>query len=412
MNALESEPALSPLQRYTLITSAAFAGFAIPISTAALNIGSLLLLLCWLGVAPLRARTWSALRIPFVQACLALYALLILGTLWAEVDWRSRLDMLNRMRAYLLAPVFLACMTQAVMRRSFIAGFCAGVALSVLMSLGMAASGVTLLEATAGNYPAFRTHTYHNLFIAWVAAGLLGLLLWNQIDDRRMRLAAILVLVLLLLDAFFLVRGRTAQILLLMMIGLICLRRWGLRAALPIVLCAAVLLPGLYMASPVIREGAQQALRELKNPEQKPGSETSVGLRLEFAANTWKIIEKAPLSGHGTGSFKESYQELTGYTKASHGSRASHNPHNDYMWLWSEVGPLGAVGLLGILLAAALSVRRFSPAQRTTVEAIGLSMLVGTLANSFFTDNVSSLGFITVACTLIAGPWWPKAVMR
>jgi O-antigen ligase len=181
-----------------------------------------------------------------------------------------------------------------------------------------------------------------------------------------------------------------------MMIALVMLRRWGPRVALPLVLGAALLLPALYLLSPVIRGGTEQALGNLHELSQGQRGENSLGLRVEFAHNTLKIIEQAPVLGHGTGSFRANYD----------GGRASHNPHNDFLWLWSEVGLLGPLGLLAVLAALVLSARELSKAQSTTVQAVALSMLIGTLGNSFFTDNVSGLGFLVIACALIAGPWW------
>lgn len=396
---------LSHRQQRVLTASAAFAGLAIATSTAAQNISSLILLLCWLGMAPLRAAIGSALRTPLVRACLAFYLLLLLGALWAEVDWNSRLQMLTRMRGYLLAPVFVACLMHRSARAGLIGGFFAGVTLSVAVSLGLALTGLSIMEATPGNYPSFRTHTEHNLFIAWVAIGLLSALLWGQIQERRLRVAAVLIIALLVFDAFFLVRGRTAQVLLLLMIALVLTRRWGMRAALPMLLGTAVLLPALYFTSPVIRNGAALMLSNLEELSQGQSGENSLGLRIEFAQNTLKIIEQAPILGHGTGSFRANYQSLTGFTKAANGPHASHNPHNDYLWLWSEVGLLGPLGLLAVLAAFVISTRRLSKPQQVTAEAIALSMLIGTLGNSFFTDNVSGLGFIVVAYTLAAGAW-------
>lgn len=388
-----------------LTASTAFAGLAIPTSTAAQNISTLALLLCWLGIGPLRAQLSAVLRLPLVRACLAFYLLLMVGTLWAEVDWSARLQMLNRMRAYLLAPVFVACLMHHKARAGLIMGFCAGVALSVAVSMGLAATGLAIMEATPGNYPSFRTHTEHNLFIAWMVVALLSALLWGQIQERRLRMAAIVLIALLLFDAFFLVRGRTAQVLLLLMIALVLLRRWGLRAALPMLLGTAILLPALYLTSPVIRNGVTQALSNLEDLSQGQHGENSLGLRVEFAQNTLKIIEEAPILGHGTGSFRANYQSLTGFTKAANGPHASHNPHNDYLWLWSEVGLLGPLGLLAVLAALVASAQKLSKPQGVTAEAVALSMLLGTLGNSFFTDNVSGIGFIVVACALAAGSW-------
>ena len=409
LNTFASNPPLGPTEHKLLVASAGLAGLAIACSTALQNISSLLLLLCLLGMAGLRAQLAAALRIPLVRAALGFWALLALGCLWAEVDWKARLDMLNRMRAYLLAPVFVACLIPRPSRLALLGGFAFGVVLSVLVSMGMAATGVIALEAKPGNYTSFRTHTEHNLFIAWVAAGLLCSLLWGQIQDRRWRLAAMVAIAVLLFDAFFLVRGRTAQALILLMLALILLQRWGLRALLPMGLSVAIAVPVLYWASPVIRGGSAAMAQDVRELEQGQGQETSLGLRMEYARNTLKIIESAPVFGHGTGSFRANYQQLTGFTKASHGPRASHNPHNDYLWLWSEVGLLGPLALLGVVLAFVRSIQGLSRAQAVTMQAIALSMVVGTLGNSFFTDNVSGVGFMLLACALVAGSWYHKA---
>jgi O-antigen ligase len=394
---------LSRSQHFVLLVVSGFAGFAIPISTAAQNISSLLLLICWLSMAPLRRQTLRALSLPFVQVCLALYLLMILGTLWSEVDWKSRLDMLNRMRPYILAPIFVACMLPRAGRNGLIIGFCAGVGVSVLVSIGMAVTGHPILNGTDGNYTAFRTHTYHNLFVGWVIISLFAALLWGKIESRGMRVATIIILIILIFDAMFLVRGRTAQVLIVMMIIWTLWRRWGLRAGLPIIVGAGILLPSLYYMSPVIRLGADLAANDYRSLPQGYEKVTSIGLRSEFARNTLTIIKEAPFIGHGTGSFRQNYQRVTGFTSTTHRERASSNPHNDYLWLCSEVGPLGAIGLFCVL-AGMVAGRREKP-QQVAIEAVALSMLMGTMANSFFTDNISGLGFVMIACALVAGPW-------
>jgi O-antigen ligase len=172
------------------------------------------------------------------------------------------------------------------------------------------------------------------------------------------------------------------------------------------VLGTAILLPSLYFTSPVIRNGITLALKDMQEHSQGLRGENSLGLRIEFAQNTLEIIRQAPVLGHGTGSFRANYYKLTGFTKEVNGPYASHNPLLDYLWLWSEVGLLGPLSLLGVLAACVLSARKLSRAQSTTLQAIALSILLGTLGNSFFTDNVSGLAFILVACALVAGPWW------
>jgi O-antigen ligase len=152
--------------------------------------------------------------------------------------------------------------------------------------------------------------------------------------------------------------------------------------------------------SSVIQQGLSNAQSDLLAYSQG-NANSSVGVRLEWYKNSFKLIQEHPMLGHGTGSFKNEYARISGIVD---GPLSSNNPHNDYIWLSIELGLLGAVLLLGLLLTAAWQGRHLDLAWRLTLYAMLTGMGVATLANSFFTDNITGLAFILLACALLNGP--------
>ena len=223
---------LSNWQNCLLIFCAAFAGLAIPTSTAAQNIGSGLLALCAIFIGPLRRQIAQAARQPFGMACLALFGWLAIATLWSGVAWSDRLEMLEKMRMYLFAPVLLAAMAQRSARQGLLFGFSLGAAISAVISIGLALTQTSWLntQAEINNWPVFRSHTYHDLFLAWLIIGL-SLAILSRKLSRGAVIAASILIVVCAADAMLLVRGRSAQVLLLAMLVWLAFR-WNWRRAL------------------------------------------------------------------------------------------------------------------------------------------------------------------------------------
>ena len=107
-----------------------------------------------------------------------------------------------------------------------------GVLLSVLVSIVAAAVGIEavdkihillghrILQASAGDWAAFRTHIAHNFFASLLGLGLLVLLLTEAIA-QKWRKWAWLALAASFVDVLFLAEGRTSQFSLVLVLGLI-----------------------------------------------------------------------------------------------------------------------------------------------------------------------------------------------
>lgn len=387
------------LINYLAVSGLVISGAAIPISTAAQNIGAAILIITFLVIS----KRWYQIRDvcvqPFALAGLFLGSILALGTFWSSASPGAAWGFFLKMRAYYLIPVFLLILNQEKSRNYILASFSITTLISVVLSCISAGLDYPLFMAVPGDWFIFRTHTYHNFFAALVGAGILSILISKKLTKIQILLLAA-IFILISYDILFLVAGRTGQIVYLLMIFLILiLWSWRLGLMLGLILIAAlsIILPRY---SPAYNLGIKNAESNLKAYSQGD-SNTSIGLRLEWQKNSILLIREKPVIGHGTGSFNVEYERILG---SGDPLLMSKNPHNDYLWMGVELGVFGLFSLISLLVAAAWQGRHLRPAWKWTLYSLLVGMGVSTLANSFFTDNITGLAFVILTCALLSGP--------
>jgi len=387
------------LKSYFPAIAVLISGIAIPISTAFQNIGAVLLILTFLFWLYESKQLSKVSCLPFPATGLLLGAALATGTLWSSASLSVSWEFFWKLHAYYFIPIFFIVLSFKKYRNIFLLGYLLGVLLSVSLSCFSAWFNHPIFKATPGDWFIFRTHTYHNFFAAIVGAGILAILL-NKTISRPLKLTLIFVLILISYNILFLVAGRTGQIIYLIMICFILfLWNWrrGLITSIALIGVLSVVLP---LFSPAFNLGLNSAKSDLT--ERSRGvMNTSIGLRLVWHENAIKLIKEKPWMGHGTGSFKTEYERISG---SANTSLATENPHNDYLLLSVELGVFGGLLLIGLLLAAAWQGRYLKPAWRWTLYSLLLGMGISTLANSFFTDNITGLAFVLLTSALLNGP--------
>lgn len=272
--------------------------------------------------------------------------------------------------------------------------------LSIILSCISAWLNHPILKAYPGDWAVFRDHISHNLFASLLGVGLFSGLLAKKWTGPK-NIAAVIGFLLVSYNVFFIVPGRTGQLVFLLMLGLVLLLwnwRKGILLGAVCLLALAIVLPKY---STVIQGGVERVKADLAAYSQG-NKATSVGIRLEFYKNSFTLIQEKPLLGHGVGSYKHEYQRIA---KANQSLiLESGNPHNNYLWFGVELGALGIVLLLALMGAAAWQGRHLEKMWKWSLYALLAGMGISSLANSFFVDNVSGLAFILLACVLLNSP--------
>jgi O-antigen ligase len=217
-----------------------------------------------------------------------------------------------------------------------------------------------------------------------------------------------------LFDILFLVQGRTGHVILLLML-IFVLTQWNWRKGGSISLAILLIgMPLVWWTSDTFRERVQLAEREASAFSIGSTNETSVGLRLGWYRDTALIISNAPLIGHGTGSFKTELRRHKGgpadLSVQASPVIATGNPHNDYLWFAVELGIVGVIALLAFFGSAIWTAKKSQKEQGWMASIIILSIAIGSLANSFITDNVTGTGYIILLCALLTGPLIPNPI--
>jgi len=390
--------------KYLTIFATVISGASIPSSTAAQNIGAALLIITFLFIHKSWEEIKKTLHKPFTLTGLWLGFILAVGTIWSSAPISDSWGFFLKMRAYYLIPVFLMIFSRYKNAHYLIASFATMTFIAVALSCISASFNYPIFIGEPGDWYVFRHHTFHNFFAALLGIGILSILISIKISIiYRITLSATLLIITY--DIFFLVVGRTGQIIYLIMICfIILLWNWKIGIALSgtLVLAVSIILPKY---SPAFNTGINKAESDLTS-YSNGNAFTSIGLRLEWHKNSILLIKEKPLTGHGTGSFKHEYKRIAGPVDSK---LLSKNPHNDYLWLGVELGLIGMASIVALMLAAAWQGRNLETAWKWTLYSLLLGMGISTLVNSFFTDNASGLAFVILSCALLSGPKVTKA---
>lgn len=387
------------------VSMAFVAGFAIPVSTFLQSLTIVFMCLVVLIAPKSRANIIQSLKVPFVSLSLALYCVFIGYSLISPAPLDDIQHMLNKMLIYGVCPLVFVYYSSSVYRRATVYGFGVGALISLATSLIMFILNKPRFFAThggwsctIGDWAAFHYHTDHNYFLALFVVGLISVLLYfRSILTKSKKITIFLLITLSLIDIFYLVQGRAGQIMCVEMLCLVFLL-WSFRKGLLISIMILCMIPIIIHTSAAVKCGIERTANDVVQYNNGTNLDTSVGDRLAFHKYAKELIYEHPFRGYGTGSFKLVYHNLTGMT----GNLDPYHPHNDFYWLWIELGILGPL----ILLAMTLSLLRYGFRYKT-VEAklaiiLSLSYLVGSQEGGFYTDAITGGAFIVFACILLS----------
>ena len=179
------------------------------------------------------------------------------------------------------------------------------------------------------------------------------------------------ILLLTVLNVFFVMTGRSGFLVMLVFISMAVWwqlpKRWRwLVVGLPFVLAALMM-----VLSPRFQTRTTEVVKDVLSYRQ--GSiETSQAQRLDYWHRSLLAFQEKPLIGHGVGSWRMNYHRLGGMQ-----ADAPSNPHQQYLLWLVEAGVVGCILFLGLLCAQYKNAQALPTNGRqalTTVTAIAAVM--------------------------------------
>jgi len=364
---------------------------------------SLLLAPCilfWLLSGDFRNK-WERIRTnPGALAALALFLLYGIGTLYSPVPWNEALAGWGKYHKLLYIPLAVSLLDDTVWRRraadAFFWGMLLILALSYLKWLGI----VPHVDIGQG-YFVFKGRIAHNIFMAFAAY----LALERALQDRPRRWLWAGIALLAAGNVLFLVNGRTGQVILPVLLILFIGRHWGWRALVGTAAAGAMLMVTV-LAIPSLRDDLQQLRllhiqQELQDHQSSGSVQTSSGQRMEFYRGALSLIREHPLFGWGTGSFRSAYADYA--TRNNLTNPHVPNPHNEYLLTTQQ---LGLAGLAVLLLMGGLqwrAARRIDPVDAGSLQALILTIGIGSLFNSLLLDAGEGKFYCLMAGVYLSG---------
>ena len=329
-----------------LITLAFFA----PISIFLTDLAVFSLAILWLFDGQFISK-WNKIKSsPWMLSLLALLFLYVVGMLWGTnhqfAEW-----VFQKSALLLLLPILYTLnFNQKDIKYSLFA-FLSATTLSAfianLINLGWMNHLFKYSPFFAKNwhYPAFMTYTDHNVFLAFSLL-ITFFLLYNNFSNKKLRIVLIFISILFLLSLYT-ENGRSGQLAcILIFLSFSILTFWQKKSLIFVSILSLVLINlTAYFLSPHFKNRIDSIRVQLSQLEKNKLN--SLNTRYYLFSYSYEKIKEKPLTGYGTGSFVKEFSSISEHaTKILAGVHRT--PHNNYLFIWFELGLLGLMVLFSI----------------------------------------------------------------
>jgi O-antigen ligase len=323
---------------------------ALPWSTSV----SQILIVIWLialfptlDVATMR----RTLQNPAASLPVLLWLLALAGMLWANVPWSERLAGFEGFHKFLVIPLLLAQFHRSSRGRYVLYGFLASCTALLIASWGLMISWRLWSVYVPGKLPGLLVKDYIAQSTAFLicAFGLLGFSVerWRA-WQWKLTAGAVLLACLFVANIFYVAPGRTALVLLPLLLFVFGFWYFGWKGGIAACLVALMIGAAAWAASPMLRARVLASLSEVQT-YQRDNTISSSAIRLELWKRSLAIIEAAPVLGHGTGSIPDQFRRAA----AGEGVSAieGNNPHNQILAVAIQLGLIGFAVLMAMWVA-------------------------------------------------------------
>lgn len=360
-------------------------------STSLSTVLSVFIGLAWLFSGQFLRVHQTLLDYPVAAWAVLLYACFILGLGYGNASCQDGFAMLMKYRELFFIPVLIPFFSDSCYRDW---AWRALLAVSVLTLIDSYLMDMGVLELNRQGDPSFKSRITHSIFIAFFA-----FYCAHKIHgSSTYRMLYLILLLLSVHNLFFVVEGRTGQLIAVGLCLLFAVQRLPRKKLWLLVLATAVFL-AIYVnfsdKASRINEGIENTQAYLKpHPEQ---TDSSMGQRYTFWHYSLILLREKPIFGHGTGSFAKEYQRVAGEKGLT-----AQNPHNEFLMIGVQTGLFGILVYGGFLLSQFYYAKKLPEQEKWLAQGVLLSLIIASLFNSPFLDH-SGHWFASLIALCFAG---------
>lgn len=203
-------------------------------------------------------------------------------------------------------------------------------------------------------------------------------------ENSQFKWIYLLLIALSLYNILFMTIGRTGYVVSMVLIGLFCFQHLRFKQLVVAMLGVLILCTSVFFFSPAFKIRLNNFNSDIYELRYKHNADTSIGLRLTFLHNGLNLLRQHPWIGTGTGSFYTIYKNNFGTIS----NFEIKNPHNEYIYIGVQFGLLGILLLMFNFLMQLWYSRKLDVPCKHIAQAVVLSIMVGSLANSLLMNSV------------------------
>lgn len=320
--------------------------FSLPLSTAAPFLLGLLLVINRVAAGDFKDDLYKLRDNNFLKALLLFLLFISIALLWSDDLQHGFMFTLRKEYKLLLIPIFMFFIKKEHIKH-YLFAFLLGMSLSEFFTYLVYFEIIDPFGHAQELIPTpFISHITYSPILAFAIYILLAFLLFEkELSSKKKALYIFFVLTMTI--NLFISGGRAGQVMFFAVIFLLFFQYFSNKkivALLGSLLVVPTLFLLIYNTLPHFQKRIDRAYSDLANFHVDRNS--SLGLRINFALNSFEIIKENPLLGVGTGGFKNAYYEVN--QKNTPHLIAIENPHNMYTFILVEFGLVGLISFLSI----------------------------------------------------------------
>jgi O-antigen ligase len=384
----------------------AAASVGLPI--AIISIAKLLLLGCVIAV-PLLAKNLpkegasltKAWTPPAVALALLAFAL---SLLWTVAPQEQALGSLAKYGKLLIIIVMMALIRE---RREAL--YALG-AFAVSQLLVVASSWLLFVHLPVAWATSRTTLSHYTVFSGYLDQGIMSAvfaaLCWHLrglVPGRYGPQVAIAVAVAALANVFFVLAGRSGQVVGVAMLSLAIMWQLPKKYRIVVAVLPFLLMLALFVSSPTMRERLTLLKTEVQAYSPQQDTNTSSGVRLTFWRMATQLIAQRPLAGAGVGSWSTEYNRLERQKNPAHKDiNPNGNPHQEYLYWGVQLGIPGLLLFAAFLLSVLRDTTKMEVPYARAAQSALLALAVCCLFNASLYDGLIGDFFCVLIGLLLA----------
>ena len=377
--------------------------FSIVLPTAVPNIFLAFFLAFWILGGNYKFKFNLITNNPIAILCVVIFLLFLLGLIYTSATTEDSLKLLKKYSKFLYVPLLLSAFFNPQWRRYGYIAFLSGVTLMLLMSY-MTILGWSPDSIYSGAYSAarqvdpivFRSRIAHSTLVAFAAF----LFLLHAIDNKRFRIIFVVLAILASFNVLVMMTSRTGQAIWISLMILLIYQRLGWKYLVISLILVPIFITGILFSIEKTKVRMYELVDNYELIKQKDYF-SSLGLRYVWSHTGLEIIKNNLLFGAGTGSYKvEFIKTIEAKNIPNKEKLATMNPHNEYISIGVQLGILGLIFYLILLLKQWMLSRHLTNSMDKIAQGMIVTIAIGGLFNSVIYAHTQGIFFALFSALL------------